>query len=188
MERTPPAACFKPPTAVSKAIRRTAGLLVTLYYLGIMAGRFIGSALMSVIKAQKMLVGLGLFGVALMVVAMFTSGQVAIWSLVLCGVANSVMYPTIFTLGIAELGPLTSEGSGVITIGNVGGAVIPPLFGWLSEVIGKHYAATHDMQYVIGGAADKVGIQYAFLLPIVCYLFIAYYGLAGYKPSRRTAA
>ena len=166
----------------------TAGLLVTLYYLGIMAGRFIGSALMSVIKAEKMLVALGLFGVALMLVAMFTSGQVAIWSLVLCGVANSVMYPTIFTLGIAELGPLTSEGSGVITIGNVGGAVIPPLFGWLSEVIGKHYAAAHSMQYVIGGAADKVGIQYAFLLPIVCYLFIAYYGLAGYKPSRKAAA
>ena len=56
-------------------------------------------------------------------------GQVAIWSLVLCGVANSIMYPTIFALGIAELGPLTSEGSGVITIGNVGGAVIPLLFG-----------------------------------------------------------
>ena len=162
----------------------TAGLLVTLYYLGIMAGRFIGSALMSVIRAEKMLVVLGLFGVALMVVAMFTSGQVAVWSLVLCGVANSVMYPTIFTLGIAELGPMTSEGSGVITIGNVGGAVIPPLFGWISEVIGKHYAVTHNMAYVIGGAADKVGIQYAFLLPIVCYLFVAYYGLSGYKPSR----
>jgi FHS family L-fucose permease-like MFS transporter len=82
---------------------------------------------------------------------------------VLCGLANSIMYPTIFTLGIAELGPLTSKGSGVITIGNVGGAIIPPLFGLL---------------------ADKVGIQYAFVLPILCYLFVAYYGLIGYKPSR----
>ena len=77
------------------------------------------------------------------------------------------MYPTIFTLGIAELGPLTSKGSGVITIGNVGGAVIPPLFGLL---------------------ADKVGIQYAFVLPIICYIFIAYYGLIGYKPSRAAKA
>jgi FHS family L-fucose permease-like MFS transporter len=162
----------------------TAGLLVTLYYLGIMAGRFVGSALMSVIKAQNMLVGLGILGVVLMLVAMFTTGPVAIWSLVLCGVANSIMYPTVFTLGIAELGPLTSKGSGVITIGNVGGAVIPPLFGWISEVIGKHYAIAHNIQYVIGGPADKVGIQYAFLLPIVCYLFVAYYGLEGYKPTR----
>ncbi len=166
----------------------TAGLLVTLYYLGIMAGRFVGSALMSLIKAEHMLVGLGLLGVALMVVAMFTSGSVAIWSVVLCGVANSIMYPTIFTLGIAELGPLTSKGSGVITIGNVGGAVIPPLFGWLSEVLGKHYADAHNVQYVIGGAADKVGIQYAFVLPIVCYIYVAYYGLWGHKPTRSEAA
>jgi FHS family L-fucose permease-like MFS transporter len=166
----------------------TAGLLVTIYYLGIMAGRFIGSALMSVIKAEKMLAGLGILGVLLMLVAMFTSGSVAVWSVVLCGVANSIMYPTIFTLGIAELGPMTSKGSGVITIGNVGGAVIPPLFGWLSEMFGKQYAAAHDMQYVIGGAADKAGIQYAFILPIICYLFVAYYGFSGYKPSRSKTA
>jgi FHS family L-fucose permease-like MFS transporter len=145
----------------------TAGILVTVYYLLIMAGRFIGSALMSVIKAEKMLVVLGIFGVALRLVSMFTAGQVAIWSLVLCGLANSIMYPTIFALGIAELGPLTSEGSGVITIGNVGGAVIPPLFGFL---------------------ADKIGIQYAFVLPIICYIFIAYYGLSGYKPTRAAGA
>jgi FHS family L-fucose permease-like MFS transporter len=141
----------------------TAGILVTVYYLLIMAGRFVGSALMSVIKAEKMLVVLGIFGVVLMLISMVTHGQIAIWSLVLCGLANSIMYPTIFALGIAELGPMTSEGSGVITIGNVGGAVIPPLFGLL---------------------ADKVGIQYAFVLPIVCYIYIAYYGLSGYKPSR----
>jgi FHS family L-fucose permease-like MFS transporter len=73
------------------------------------------------------------------------------------------MYPTIFALGIAELGPLTSKGSGVITIGNVGGAAIPPLFGLL---------------------ADKMGIQHAFVLPIICYLFITYYGIAGYKTSK----
>ena len=144
-----------------------AGFLVTVYYLFIMAGRFLGSFLMKWIKEEKMLVFLGLFGVVLMLVAMFTHGQVAIWSLVLCGLANSIMYPTIFTLGIAELGPLTSKGSGVITIGNVGGAVIPPLLGFL---------------------ADKVGIQNAFVLPIICYIYIAYYGLSGYKPTRAVKA
>ena len=106
---------------------------------------------------------LGLVGIALLLTAMFTHGHLAIACLVLTGVANSVMYPNIFALGIAELGPLTSKGSGVITIGNVGGAIIPPLFGLL---------------------ADKVGIQYAFVIPIIGYLYVAYYGLSGYKPTR----
>lgn len=77
------------------------------------------------------------------------------------------MYPNIFALGIAELGPMTSKGSGVINTGNVGGAVVPLLFGAL---------------------ADKVGIQYAFILPIICYLYVAYYGLSGYKPTRSERA
>ena len=145
----------------------TAGLMVLLYYIGIMVGRFLGSFLMQWIKAEKMLVGLGLFGVAMMLVAMITHGPVAIGCLVACGLANSIMYPTIFALGIAELGPLTSKGSGVITIGNVGGAVVPVLFGLL---------------------ADKVGIQAAFILPIICYLYVAYYGFSGYKPSRSISA
>jgi FHS family L-fucose permease-like MFS transporter len=141
----------------------TAGLMVTIYYLLIMVGRFAGSALMTKIKPEKLLVVLGLFGIVLMVAGIFTSGFVAVGCLVFCGLANSIMYPTIFALGIAGLGPMTSKGSGVITIGNVGGAAIPPLFGLM---------------------ADHVGIQYAFVLPIVCYLFITYYGLSGYKPSR----
>ena len=145
----------------------TAGLMLSLYYLSMMAGRFLGSFIMKWIKAEKLLVVLGFLGVALLLVSMFTTGQVAIWSLVLCGVANSVMYPNIFALGIAELGPMTSEGSGVITIGNVGGAAIPLLFGWL---------------------ADRVGIQYAFVIPIIGYLYVAYYGLSGYKPTRTAKA
>jgi len=145
---------------------KIAGLLVTIYYLLIMVGRFAGSALMTKIRPEKLLVGLGIFGILLMAVGMSTTGTVAVACLVLCGLANSIMYPTIFALGIAELGPLTSKGSGVITIGNVGGAAIPPLFGVM---------------------ADHLGIQHAFILPIICYLFITYYGLSGYKPSRDTA-
>ena len=98
---------------------------------------------------------------------MFAHGLFAVWTLVFCGVTNSIMYPTIFALGVAELGPLTSKGSGVLTIGNVGGAVIPPLFGVL---------------------ADHIGIQYAFVIPIIGYLYVAYYGLSGYKPERSAAA
>jgi MFS transporter, FHS family, L-fucose permease len=145
---------------------KIAGFLVTAYYLLIMIGRFIGSALMTKIKPEKLLVVLGLLGVLLMVAGMLVSGPVAVGCLVFCGLANSIMYPTIFALGIAELGPLTSKGSGVITIGNVGGAVIPPLFGLI---------------------ADHMGIQHAFLLVILCYVFVVYYGFSGYKPERRTA-
>jgi FHS family L-fucose permease-like MFS transporter len=145
----------------------TAGLMLSLYYLFMMLGRFLGSFIMRWVKAEKLLAILGFLGVALLLTSMFTHGQVAIWSLVLCGVANSVMYPNIFALGIAELGPMTSKGSGVLTIGNVGGAVIPLVFGWL---------------------ADRVGIQYAFIVPIVGYLYVAYYGLSGYKPTRPAKA
>jgi FHS family L-fucose permease-like MFS transporter len=143
--------------------KETAALLASFYMFAIMLGRFAGTVAMKAVKAEKLLAGLGFFGIALLVVAMNSTGTVAIWSLVLCGLANSIMYPTIFALGIAELGPMTSEGSGVITIGNVGGAVIPPLFGAL---------------------AVKFGYQHAFMLPMVCYLYVAYYGLSGYKPSR----
>ena len=142
---------------------KVAGFLVTVYYLLIMVGRFIGSALMTKIKPEKLLVVLGIFGVLLMVAGMLLTGPMAVGCLVMCGLANSIMYPTIFALGIAELGPLTSKGSGVITIGNVGGAVIPPLFGLM---------------------ADRMGIQHAFVLIIVCYAFVVYYGLSGYKPHR----
>jgi FHS family L-fucose permease-like MFS transporter len=145
----------------------TAALLASFYMFAIMIGRFAGTVAMKAIRANRLLTGLGFFGVVLLIVAMNTTGTVAVWCLVLCGLANSIMYPTIFALGIAELGPMTSKGSGVISIGNFGGAVIPPLFGLL---------------------ADYFGFQLAFILPIVCYLYIAYFGLSGYKPSRAVKA
>jgi FHS family L-fucose permease-like MFS transporter len=144
-----------------------AGVLASFYMFAIMIGRFAGTWAMKAVKAEKLLAGLGFFGVALMLVAMGTTGSIAVWSLIFCGLANSIMYPTIFALGVAELGPMTSKGSGVITIGNVGGAVIPPLFGAL---------------------AVAFGYQHAFILPIICYLYVAYYGLSGYKPARAVKA
>jgi MFS transporter, FHS family, L-fucose permease len=147
--------------------KEVVAVLAFCYPLAMMIGRFAGTVLMKSIKANKLLAFLGVLGVALLVVGMFTTGHVAIWSLILCGFANSIMYPTIFALGIAELGPLTSKGSGVITLGNVGGAVIPPLFGLI---------------------ADKASYQHAFLLPIACYVFMTYYGISGYKPTRAELA
>ncbi len=145
----------------------TIAFMALLYYLLIGAGRFVGTVLMKWIKAQTLLAFLGFLGMALLLVSMFSHGAAAAWTLVLCGAANSIMYPTIFALGIAELGPKTSEGSGIITMGNFGGAVIP---------------------FLMGALADKVGIQYAFSVPILCYLFVSYYGLSGCKPDRPAAA
>ncbi len=145
---------------------QTAGYLITTFWLLAMIGRFIGSAVMTKIKPQKLLAAMGIAGVVLVLLGMLTSGVVAISSLVLLGLANAIMYPTIFALGIAELGPLTSKGSGVITIGNVGGAAIPPLLGLLTDI---------------------TNLRSAMVLFVICYIFITYYGLSGYKPTRAAA-
>ena len=142
---------------------KTASFLVSLYWFGALVGRLLGSWIMTKVKAGKLL---GIFGTAAalsIAVSMFTSGQVAIATLILCGFFNSVMFPNIFTLGIAGLGPMTSKGSGLIMTAVVGGAVIP---------------------YFLGKLADNVGIQMSFVLPVICYLYIAFYGFVGHKPTR----
>ena len=146
---------------------KTASFLVSLYWFGALVGRLLGSWMMTKIKAGKLLTIFGVAATALITISMFTSGSIAIGTLVLCGFFNSVMFPNIFTLGIAGLGPMTSKGSGLIMTAVVGGAVVP---------------------YLLGALADKVGIQHAFIIPIICYLFIAYYGLWGSKPARTLTA
>jgi FHS family L-fucose permease-like MFS transporter len=95
------------------------------------------------------------------------SGHVAMWAILLVGLFNSIMFPTIFTLGIAGLGKHTGQGSGIIIMAIVGGAIIPVFQGIL---------------------ADSVGIHHAFILPVICYLYIAYYGLKGHIPAHKTVA
>jgi FHS family L-fucose permease-like MFS transporter len=146
---------------------KTASFLVSLYWFGALVGRLLGSWVLTKVKAGKLLGIVGFAATALVLVSMFTSGNVAIWSLVLCGFLNSVMFPNIFTLGIAGLGPMTSKGSGLIMTACVGGAVVP---------------------YLLGALADRVGIQGSFVLPALCYLYIAYYGMWGSKPSRTVQA
>ncbi len=146
---------------------KTASFLVSLYWAGALIGRLLGSWVLTKIKSNRLVFGFALSGAILLGVSMASSGPVAIWTLVLCGFFNSILFPNIFTLGIAGLGPLTSKGSGLIMTAVVGGAVIPPLLGALS---------------------DRLGIQHAFVLPMACYLFIAYYGLWGSKPTRTVTA
>lgn len=146
---------------------KTASFLVSLYWAGALVGRLLGSWVLTKIKSGRLLGGFGFAGALLLAVSMASHGEVAIWTLVLCGFFNSIMFPNIFALGIAGLGPMTSKGSGLIMTAVVGGAVIP---------------------FLIGAAADKMGIQHAFVIPILCYLFIAYYGLWGSKPARTVTA
>ncbi|HEY2857295.1 MAG TPA: sugar MFS transporter [Terracidiphilus sp.] len=145
---------------------KTASYLVSFYWGGALVGRLLGSWMLTKIKANKLLAFFGFAAALFVVVSMFTNGWTAIIAVVICGFFNSIMFPNIFALGIAGLGPMTSKGSGLIMTAVVGGAVVP---------------------YLIGKAADAWGIQHAFVIPLICYLFIAYYGVAGYKPSRATA-
>lgn len=146
---------------------KTASFLVSLYWGGALIGRLLGSWMLTKIKAGKLLAVFGTVAAILLAVSMMSTGNVAIWTMVLCGFFNSIMFPNIFALGIAGLGPLTSKGSGLIMTAVVGGAIVP---------------------FLIGAAADRFGIQHAFLIPIFCYLFIAFYGFSGHKPSKTITA
>lgn len=146
---------------------QTAAKLVTFYWGGAMIGRFIGSAVLQRVAAGK-LVGLcALVALGLVVTSMLSFGYVAVWTMLAVGLFNSIMFPTIFTLGIAELGPLTGEGSGILISAIVGAALIP-----LAE----------------GALADRIGIHHAFIFPALCYVYIAYYGFSGSKVRHPVAA
>ncbi|WP_286937619.1 MULTISPECIES: sugar MFS transporter [unclassified Pseudoalteromonas] len=134
---------------------------ITYYFGGAMVGRFIGAAVMQKLPAGKVLGFNASMAIILVVIAMSTSGQLAMWSILLVGLFNSIMFPTIFSLALNGLGKHTAQGSGILCLAIVGGAIVPLLQGAL---------------------ADSVGVQLSYVLPIFCYLFIAFYGLSGSKP------
>ncbi len=135
-----------------------ASALVPFYWGGAMVGRFIGSAILQKVKTGTLLALCAIVATLLVIISMLTFGHVAIWSIILVGLFNSIMFPSIFTLGIAEMGPLTGEASGLLVTAIVGGAIIPELQGIM---------------------ADRIGIHHAFILPVLCYIYIAYYGWKG---------
>jgi MFS transporter, FHS family, L-fucose permease len=139
-----------------------AGKYVSFYWGGAMVGRFIGSAVQRKIKPGYVLSFNAIFASLLVVISMLTYGYVAMWTILLVGLFNSIMFPTIFTLAINGLGKHTGQGSGILCMAIVGGAVIPVMQGYL---------------------ADNIGIHHAFILPVFCYFFIAYYGVRGSIPT-----
>jgi MFS transporter, FHS family, L-fucose permease len=144
--------------SIGNMSEQAATTYVSLYWGGAMIGRIFGFVLMLKLNASKLL---GIFATVaglLVLTTMMTTGHVAMWSVVAIGLFNSIMFPTIFTLGIARLGPLTGKASSLLVMAIVGGALIPLLQGVL---------------------ADHIGIQHAFILPLLCYLYIIYYGFHG---------
>lgn len=134
---------------------------VAYYWGGAMVGRFIGAALMQRIAAGKLLTINALVIIVLIVSTILNDGHVAMWSILLVGLFNSIMFPTIFSLALKDLGPQTSRGSGLLCLAIVGGAILPVLQGV---------------------TADSIGLQISFIIPVVCYIYIAYYGVIGSKP------
>jgi len=131
---------------------------VSYYWGGAMIGRFIGSALMKTFDPRALLGLFALVAIALLATTMSSTGSVAMWSIIAIGLFNSIMFPTIFTLGIAGLGSMTSKASSLLIMAIVGGAVVPLLQGVL---------------------ADRIGVQHAFVLPVLCYAYVAWYGFRG---------
>lgn len=143
-----------------------AGRMVSYYWGAAMVGRFVGAALMRYVRPPSMLAFNGLAAIVLIAFTMTAEGSVAMWSILAVGFFNSIMFPTIFTLAIRDLGPLTSVGSGLLCQAIVGGAVLPMLQGV---------------------AADLVGVQLSFAVPAVCYFYIIWYALRGSRTDRGPA-
>ncbi|MGH9701372.1 MAG: glucose/galactose MFS transporter, partial [Candidatus Acidiferrales bacterium] len=130
-------------------------------------GRFIGSAIMQRVPANRVLGVSAIVALLLICVTIRTSGNVAMWSVIAVGLFNSIMFPTIFSLSIEGLGPLTNDGSGVLVAAIIGGAAIPELQGII---------------------ADHIGIQHAFFIPALCYLYVIYFAFRGYRRTDHSAA
>lgn len=143
-----------------------AAKMLVYYWGGAMVGRFLGSALLQRLAPGKLLAFSAFMATVLVITTMLTTGHVAMWAILLVGLFNSIMFPTIFTLAIDGLGPLTGDGSGLLVAAIVGGAIVPLLQGFV---------------------ADRIGIHHAFFLPAICYLYIVYYGLKGSKHATHPA-
>jgi FHS family L-fucose permease-like MFS transporter len=141
---------------------KTAAGFVSFYWGGAMIGRFLGAPLLQRFKPGNLLALCAVIAATLVGASMALDGHTAMWSILCVGLFNSIMFPTIFSLGVAELGPLTGNGSGILNMAIVGGAILPVIQGVI---------------------ADRIGIHHAFILPVICYLYILFYALSGSKPN-----
>jgi FHS family L-fucose permease-like MFS transporter len=129
---------------------------VSIYWGGAMVGRFIGFAVMRVVSPGKTLAFSALAAIALVLAGTFGQGSLAMWAILAVGLFNSIMFPTIFSMALHGLGKFTGQGSGILCMAIVGGAIVP---------------------FAQGALADFMSVQASFLLPAACYAFILYFGI-----------
>jgi FHS family L-fucose permease-like MFS transporter len=134
----------------------SAASYVSLYWGGALVGRFIGFAAMRYVSPGKSLAFNALAAIALVLAAIFGKGALAMWAILAVGLCNSIMFPTIFSLALHGLGRHTGQGSGILCMAIVGGAIVP---------------------FVQGFVADAIGVQPSFFVPAACYAFICYFGI-----------
>ena len=173
------AANIADPAARYHAALGEAARYISVYWLGAMIGRFIGSALLQKIKPGKLLALAAVMAAALVATSVLTSSHVAMYSILAVGLFNSIMFPCIFTMGIEELGPLTGDGSGILNMAIVGGAIIPWLVGKAADLINRSYYPAMTQ----GETSWGQGIHHALILAMICYLYILFFAVSGSKPN-----
>jgi FHS family L-fucose permease-like MFS transporter len=131
------------------------GIFVIFYWGGAMIGRFVGAYLTKIMAAGKVLSIFAMLAITMILISINTTGLFSMWSILAVGLFNSIMFPTIFTLSLEGLGDLKAQASGLLCMAIVGGAIIPFFFGNL---------------------IDGFGFKTAFILTIVCYGYILFYG------------
>ena len=140
---------------------KTAAAFLVAHQTGFMIGRFLGSWMMKRISASKLLSAFGVGALICVVIGIMASGLPSVIAIVLVGFFNSIMFPTIFALSLKNLGPLTKRGSSLLVMSIIGGALIPPIMGRIS---------------------DASNIQRAFVIPLMCYAYVIYFAWRGYHP------
>ena len=130
-------------------------IFVIFYWGGAMIGRFVGAYLTKIMAPGKVLSIFALLAITMIVISINTTGLLSMWSILAVGLFNSIMFPTIFTLSLEGLGDLKAQASGLLCMAIVGGAIIP---------------------FIFGGLIDDFGFKTAFILTIVCYGYILFYG------------
>lgn len=148
---------------------KKAATYIPIYWAGLMIGRFLGSAILQKVSAQKVLCISALASVVLLAVTILANGYLAMWAMLAVGLFNSIMWSNIFTMSIHGLGKYTNKAAGILVMAPVGGAILPLLQGVLADM-------------------PAIGLHLSYILPLLCYAFIIYYALNGYKPGANELA
>ena len=133
-----------------------------LHLLGFMIGRFAGSAMMKRIAASRLLSLFGMSALICLTIVLLGTGVAPMWAVVLLGFFHSIMFPTIFALGLKHLGPHTKLGSSLLVMSIIGGAIFPAIMGYVS---------------------DMSSIRFAFWVPFFCHIYVLYFAVRGYRPA-----